>query len=207
MDVQMPEMDGFQATAAIRERERDAGVHTPIIAMTAHAMAGDRERCLNAGMDAYLSKPLRPDDLMTTIAQFFPADAAPPAAPRASAIEEPRSAASVDQEALLADFGHNRKVLIEVIDVFLTDAPAYLERIRVAAAALDDSSIAAAAHALKGSAGLFSKGAAYEGARALEQAAKSGDRSGYDVRLHDIDSALKTLCGDLEAIRKSLASE
>jgi CheY-like chemotaxis protein len=207
MDVQMPEMDGFQATAAIRERERAAGVHTPIIAMTAHAMAGDRERCLGAGMDAYLSKPLRPDDLLTTIAQFFPGDAAPPAAPRAPAIEAARSASSIDQEALLADFGHNRKVLIEVIDVFLTDAPAYLERIRVAAAAHDDGSVAAAAHALKGSAGLFSKGAAYEGARALEQAAKSGDRGACDMHLRDIDSAVSQLCADLEAVRKSLASE
>ena len=108
---------------------------------------------------------------------------------------------------MLADFGHNRKVLIEVIDVFLTDAPAYLERIRIAAAVLDDSSIAAAAHALKGSAGLFSKGAAYEGARALEQAAKSGDRSAYAVQLHDIDSAVRQLCADLAAVRKRLASE
>jgi PAS domain S-box-containing protein len=207
MDVQMPEMDGFRATAAIREREQSTGVHTPIIAMTAHAMAGDRERCLGAGMDAYLSKPLRPDDLIATITRFFPADGAPPAAPRAFHRGGMPSTPSIDQEALLADFGHNRKVLKEVIDVFLTDAPAYLDRIRAAAAALDDSSIAAASHALKGSVGLFSKGAAYEAARALEQAARTGDASAHDVRLHEIDSALKKLCVDLEAIRHSLGSE
>ena len=68
MDIQMPEMDGLEATAAIRAKEIPAGLHTPIIAMTAHALKGDRERCLEAGMDGYVTKPIRPQDLYQAVA-------------------------------------------------------------------------------------------------------------------------------------------
>ena len=71
MDVQMPEMDGFEATTAIREREQSSGRHIPIIAMTAHALKGDKERCLSAGMDAYTSKPIRPSELFATIEEIL----------------------------------------------------------------------------------------------------------------------------------------
>jgi CheY-like chemotaxis protein len=76
MDVQMPEMDGFEATAAIREKEKLTGAHIPIIAMTAHALKGDQQRCLEAGMDAYLSKPIRTAELFKTIEEFLNASSA-----------------------------------------------------------------------------------------------------------------------------------
>jgi len=72
MDISMPEMDGLEATAAIRDMQRAGGLHTPIIAMTAHALVGDRERCLEAGMDAYVAKPIRPQELYRTLAALFP---------------------------------------------------------------------------------------------------------------------------------------
>jgi two-component system sensor histidine kinase/response regulator len=67
MDIQMPEMDGFEATAAIRKQEESTGQHLPIVAMTANAMQGDRERCLAAGMDGYIAKPIHAKDLMDAI--------------------------------------------------------------------------------------------------------------------------------------------
>ena len=75
MDVQMPEMDGFEATIAIRAAEQGTGRHVPIIAMTAHAMKGDRERCLEAGMDGYVAKPIQARELLQAIASYVPKSA------------------------------------------------------------------------------------------------------------------------------------
>jgi CheY-like chemotaxis protein len=80
MDVQMPEMDGFEATAALRDKEKTAGGHVPVIAMTAYAMQGDRERCLAAGMDGYVSKPVNAEDMFSTIERVL-ADVASGSAP------------------------------------------------------------------------------------------------------------------------------
>ena len=119
MDVQMPEMSGLDATAAIRARERATGAHTPIISMTAHAMSGDREQCLTAGMDAYLSKPLRPHDLMAAIDALL--TAGPDArAERPAAAPRDTPAAAIDEARLLDDFGHNGNLLAQVIGVFLS---------------------------------------------------------------------------------------
>jgi two-component system sensor histidine kinase/response regulator len=194
MDVQMPEMDGFEATEAIRRREATSGAHTPIVAMTAHAMAGDRERCLDAGMDAYVSKPLRPADLLATIDDLFPPS------PNHSAGEPRRDAAALppDEAALLENFGNNRELLTEVITVFLADTPGRIEALGAAAAAGDAMALAATAHALKGSVGLFSTGAAYEAARALEVAARAGVIKDGRRRAADLAREVSRTMADLE---------
>jgi len=196
MDVQMPGMSGLEATAAIRDHERTTGRRTPIVALTASAMAGDREACLAAGMDAYVAKPLRPDDLFSTIdALCSPTDGAkatPPApAPEAQMVP------MVNLKTLLAGFGGNRRLVQEVVDVFLEDAPAMLTRLRDAARANDGAAIAAAAHAIKGSAGLFSQGAAYESARRVEQLARSGELAKAEAACADIEADVSQLMAEL----------
>jgi PAS domain S-box-containing protein len=202
MDVQMPGMNGFEATAAIRERERATGRHTPIVAMTAHALPGDRESCLAAGMDAYLSKPLRPDDLAAAIDALFPDSTA---VHREDGVETEASPAtsSIVEAELLADFDHNRAVLADVIGVFLADVPRYLDTIERARASGDTQALAAAAHALKGSAGLFSKDT-FEAVRGLERSAREGHAGVIDTRADEVAVALRSLCTELETLRSKL---
>ena len=205
MDVQMPEVSGLEATAAIRQAERHTGRHIPIVALTARAMADDREQCLAAGMDAYVSKPVRAEELFSAIDAIagVPAAAAP-SAPAPPSSPAQKTLGSVDRSALLAGFGGRGDLAKAVIDVFLTDAPAMLTRLNQAARASNAADLAAAAHAIKGSAGLFSQGAAYHDAGALELRARGGDIAAADRACQDIERSLSSLMAELESIRETL---
>jgi CheY-like chemotaxis protein len=200
MDVQMPQMGGLEAAAAIRARERDTGGHVPIIALTAHAMSGDRERCLAAGMDAYVAKPLRPEELFGAIDRFR-ANRRSSRTPRGP-VPAAGPASAVDRTALLAAFGGQAALLADAVGVFLADLPVMLDRLRSAVRADDAREVAAAAHAIKGAAGLFSQGEAVQSARRLEVAASAGEQAAIAGACAEVEQAAAALADELQALAR-----
>jgi signal transduction histidine kinase/CheY-like chemotaxis protein len=164
MDVQMPEMGGFETTAAIRAREADTGAHTPIIAMTAHALKGDRDRCLAAGMDDYVAKPLRPRDLFEVLERLGRTAAHETGAPGGSG-EQP---AALDMAACLERVDGDAELIKELAGIFVDECPQRMAEIRQAITLRDASRLEHAAHTLKGSVGIFAAPEAFEAAQRLE---------------------------------------
>jgi CheY-like chemotaxis protein/HPt (histidine-containing phosphotransfer) domain-containing protein len=171
MDVQMPEMNGFEVTAAIREIEKVTGSHVPIVAMTAHALKGDRERCLDAGMDDYVSKPIRTAKLTTVIEKLT----------RASAPRHNDARTQVPLEevfnagALLERVDGDANLLRYIVELFLEELPRLLADVRDAVAGGDSEALERAAHKLRGSAGNFDAAAVGEAALRLETMAREGN--------------------------------
>ncbi len=172
MDVQMPEMGGFEATAAIRARERGTAAHLPIIAMTAHAMKGDRERCLEAGMDEYLTKPLDSRRLCHVVEHI-----GGPSPEHG----EPDEALSDQYAAILARVGGDTQLLAEISRLFIDDVPGHLARIRAALEAGDGEALRRAAHTYKGAAANFEAVAVVRAARQLEELAQVNGLAGHEA--------------------------
>ena len=170
MDCQMPQMDGFEATMEIRRLE-PVGRHTPIIAMTAGAMVGDEEKCLAAGMDAYVAKPVKAEVLEAMLRQWVKSDASPTPAPAVSSPEE----ALLDGSALAGLRELGAAEFESLVRLFLTDGAARVAALREAAGKGDVHAIAELAHSLKGSSGTFGATALADSCAELQAAASSGD--------------------------------
>ncbi|MDE2600261.1 MAG: response regulator [Rhodocyclaceae bacterium] len=171
MDVQMPVMGGFEATAAIRAREAETGAHIPIVAMTAHAMAGDRERCLDAGMDDYVSKPIQSAVLDAALANAIGVSDEPSTEPGTDAMTSPTL---FDRRALIESLGGDMELYGEIVRLFLSHYPQELDNLQHALAADDAEKLHRIAHSLKGAISNFSAPRATAAARTLEMALKGG---------------------------------
>jgi CheY-like chemotaxis protein len=200
MDVQMPEMDGFSATMAIREWEAAQGRRTPIVAMTAHAMKGDRERCLAAGMDHYISKPIRSQELFAAIEGLFNPTRAPKVVGPLPAAE---ADSRINWQAALATVGGDRRLLEEMVNMFLVEAPRLLAEARRSAADGDPAALRRSAHTLKAS--LRYIGAEMTAIRAgqLEQQATASDLANAGPRIDTLEQELQQIVPLLKAFLAS----
>jgi CheY-like chemotaxis protein len=203
MDVQMPEIDGLEVTERIREDEAGSRVRLPIIAMTAHAMQGDRERCLEAGMDAYVSKPIRPAELFSAIESFSAhveraaSDGAASAAPLPDAVAYAPGDGQIDRAALLKTMGDSPELVRELCEVCQQECSQLLQQMQTAIVAKDATGAARAAHALKGAVGTFEVAAVYDAAQRLEALARRGSCEGLAEAFAELDGELARFIGEL----------
>ncbi len=197
MDVQMPGLDGLQATARIREKERGSPHRVPIVAMTAQAAESDRLRCLESGMDAYVAKPVHVPELMKIIESVVPggnsmnADSTPLGCTVEAQLRQ------LDESLALTRVGGDVELLREVAELFLDDYPSTFEKIKAAVAARNATALEHHAHSLKGSVSTFGASRAFEAALALERQARSGDLSGAQDGLLQLEQALEALRPEL----------
>ncbi|HAU37888.1 MAG TPA: hypothetical protein DCX07_09255 [Phycisphaerales bacterium] len=203
MDVQMPGMDGLEATARIRQAEKSDGRHVPIIAMTAHAMSEDRKTCLAVGMDAFLSKPIRPDELAREILRLVPqapVSAEPPANPSG-----PRPAGEpgvYDEHKALGFVGWNRQTLRKIAVVFVETAEDMVSSLRTALTDGDVEAARRAAHKLKGSVKVFATAPLTGTIEAIETALADGKMDEANRQLGLLTPQMTELCTALTSVGK-----
>lgn len=199
MDIEMPVMDGLDATRAIRAAEESTDQRVPILALTAHAVSTIRERCLNSGMDEFVTKPIAPDVLRQAIARFIaptePAETAETTAGSAHAA----AARFVDRDQLMERVGHDHDAVVELIDMFVTSAPEYFDRLAETIRTDDCEQIATAAHALKGQVGFFTSRRPFESVRSIEDSARQGDVAAVKQAFDAFESDWPALTSELAA--------
>jgi CheY-like chemotaxis protein len=203
MDVQMPDMDGYEATRTIRRAERNAGRHIPIIAMTAHAIRGDKEKCLEAGMDEYLSKPISSTKLMNLL-EMIATEKALKARPK-DAVEKPRS--KLDRQMLRDAFDQDWDFFKEIVDLFISDYPRMIEVLQDAIEKGDAAALRRSAHSLKGMVNLFQADDVVRMALRLEDKGKNNDFSGVDQEIERLETALAKLKDTLLDLSSELSAK
>jgi len=196
MDLQMPVMGGLDATHAIRESEIGTGLRIPIVAMTAHAAAQDQRRCEEAGMDGYVSKPIRPDFLRDEIERVTGGEMQKQT--RESAVDQPRQK-DWDLKELMERLGGDQEFLRELLVMFREDVRMNLEKSRTAIAEDDYEGLSRVAHTLKGMLRNLSMGAAAETAAALEQSAQEKRQKGSKELLEALAKELEGILPEVEA--------
>jgi CheY-like chemotaxis protein/nitrogen-specific signal transduction histidine kinase len=202
MDVQMPDMDGLQATARIRDNERGSGHRVPIVAMTAQAAESDRLRCLESGMDAYITKPVHVPDLMRMIEIVVPQSVVPGGNSMNGNVTSDEFSVEaqlkqLDESLALSRVGGDVELLKEVVELFLDDYPSTFEKIKGAVASRDATALEHHAHSLKGSVSTFGANRAFEAAFSLEKQGRSGDLTGALDGLLQLEQALEALRPEL----------
>jgi PAS domain S-box-containing protein len=192
MDVQMPELDGFEATRRIR-RARPADEGPRIVAMTAHALQGDRQRCLDAGMDAYLAKPFSASALYAAVERS--------AGPAAAGTDPAAATAPVlDREALEARTRGDRGLAAELVDIFRASTPELVAQMRAGLDADDATGVVRAAHSLKGAAAMLAAEGVRAAAYRLEMVARGESLSGAAEALTALEDSLERLQPELNAL-------
>ncbi len=197
MDVQMPEMDGLAATAAIRARELKTGLHIPIYAMTAHAMKGDQETCLRAGMDGYLSKPLASqllDQVLLQVAQSETHLRAGGSALTRQAPDAGSCAMTWSREATLARLGGDETLLREFCQLFLDEQAHAMDCLRRSLATADSDRLMRAAHNLRGQLGYLGAHHLVQLATALEDVGRTKALSRAHSIFIELESQINALC-------------
>ena len=199
MDVQMPEMDGFEATREIRKLEAGSGSHghMPIIAMTAYATEGDRERCLEAGMDDYVSKPISASKLFQAIEALVPAEPEEEALASAGPAGDGHKPVSLNAEGLIRSFENDQQLFQELVEIFLNDSPQMISALRDSLKSADARTFKRTAHSLKGMLRNFQAESAAETAFELEQIGDQG-------KLDGADQIVDSLAGQLDEVSRKL---